>query len=121
MKRARYFSARVGLFPAFTHTLNIRPFNPHPTPPTKHTTHNTKQQVIVSVDRLDVCKGLPQKLMAFDALLENYPEWRGQVRGAVGATYAHVFVRVRTCMASCTHGIHRPTHPPMITHKPDRW
>jgi len=31
------------------------------------------------MDRLDVSKGIPQKLMAIESLLENYPEWRGKV------------------------------------------
>lgn len=37
------------------------------------------RRIIVSMDRLDPCKGIPQKLMALDSLLENYPEWRGNV------------------------------------------
>jgi trehalose 6-phosphate synthase/phosphatase len=37
------------------------------------------RKIIVSMDRLDPCKGIPQKLMAIERLLENYPEWRGNV------------------------------------------
>ena len=36
-------------------------------------------RVILSIDRLDYTKGIPQRLWAFNQLLERYPEWRGQV------------------------------------------
>lgn len=36
-------------------------------------------KVILGVDRLDCIKGIPQKLNAFDALLEQYPELIGHV------------------------------------------
>jgi trehalose 6-phosphate synthase/phosphatase len=36
-------------------------------------------RVILSIDRLDYTKGIPQRLRAFNELLERYPEWRGQV------------------------------------------
>lgn len=39
---------------------------------------NTK--VIVSVDRLDYSKGIPERLEAFRLLLQDYPKWRGKVR-----------------------------------------
>ena len=39
--------------------------------------HDTR--VILSIDRLDYTKGIPQRLRAFNQLLERYPEWRGQV------------------------------------------
>lgn len=32
-------------------------------------------KVIVSVDRLDYTKGIPERLRAFERMLENYPEW----------------------------------------------
>lgn len=37
------------------------------------------QKVIVGVDRLDYIKGLPQKLHAFELLLDQHPEHRGKV------------------------------------------
>ncbi|MBI5230672.1 MAG: bifunctional alpha,alpha-trehalose-phosphate synthase (UDP-forming)/trehalose-phosphatase [Coriobacteriales bacterium] len=37
-------------------------------------------KVILSVDRLDYTKGIPERLHAFDAFLERYPKWRGKVR-----------------------------------------
>ncbi|GAL86461.1 hypothetical protein MYP_3690 [Sporocytophaga myxococcoides] len=38
---------------------------------------NTK--TIVSIDRLDYSKGIPDRLLAFDLFLENYPDYKGQV------------------------------------------
>lgn len=36
-------------------------------------------KVILGVDRLDYIKGLTQKLIGYDAFLEEHPEWRGKV------------------------------------------
>ena len=36
-------------------------------------------KIIVGVDRLDYTKGIPEKLRAFDRLLERYPQMRGTV------------------------------------------
>ena len=37
------------------------------------------RKLIIGVDRLDYTKGLPQRLMAFERLLESYPSNRGNV------------------------------------------
>jgi trehalose 6-phosphate synthase len=37
-------------------------------------------QTIIGVDRLDYTKGLPDRLRAFETLLEEFPEHRGKVR-----------------------------------------
>jgi len=37
-------------------------------------------KTIIGVDRLDYTKGLPERLRAFELLLEEYPEHRGRVR-----------------------------------------
>ncbi len=37
------------------------------------------RKVILSVDRLDYTKGVPERLAAYDAFLERYPEWRHAV------------------------------------------
>jgi trehalose 6-phosphate synthase/phosphatase len=37
------------------------------------------RKLIVSVDRLDYTKGLPERLRAFHRLLQGSPEWRGRV------------------------------------------
>jgi len=37
------------------------------------------KRLILGVDRLDYTKGIPQRLEAFGALLERFPEWRGSV------------------------------------------
>jgi trehalose 6-phosphate synthase len=39
-----------------------------------------EMKTIIGVDRLDYTKGLPERLRAFEALLEEYPEHRGKVR-----------------------------------------
>ena len=37
------------------------------------------RKVMLGVDRLDVIKGIPQKLLAFEKFLEEHPEWRDKV------------------------------------------
>lgn len=39
----------------------------------------TGRKVVLSVDRLDYTKGIPDRLRAFDELLERHPEWREKV------------------------------------------
>ena len=36
-------------------------------------------KVVISVDRLDYTKGIPERLRAFQRMLEKYPEWTGHV------------------------------------------
>ena len=36
-------------------------------------------KVMLSVERLDYSKGIPERLDAFDAFLDKYPEWKGRV------------------------------------------
>ncbi len=37
------------------------------------------RRMILGVDRLDYAKGIPERLLGFERLLETKPEWRGQV------------------------------------------
>jgi trehalose 6-phosphate synthase/phosphatase len=37
-------------------------------------------RLLVGIDRLDYTKGIPRRLLAFESLLRNHPEWRGHVR-----------------------------------------
>ncbi len=37
-------------------------------------------RIVLSIDRLDYTKGIPERLRAFDAFLEQHPEWRGRVK-----------------------------------------
>lgn len=39
-----------------------------------------KQKLILSVDRLDYSKGIPERLEAFRLLLEQHPEYRGKIK-----------------------------------------
>ncbi|MEK0307265.1 bifunctional alpha,alpha-trehalose-phosphate synthase (UDP-forming)/trehalose-phosphatase [Bifidobacterium favimelis] len=50
-------------------------------------------KVIVSVDRLDYTKGLPERLKAFGAMLDKYPEWIGHVTYYLLATPSRENVR----------------------------
>lgn len=36
-------------------------------------------QVMLGVDRLDMIKGIPQKILAFEKFLEENPNWRDKV------------------------------------------
>ncbi len=36
-------------------------------------------RLIIGVDRLDYTKGIPERLQAFERMLERWPEWHGQV------------------------------------------
>ena len=36
-------------------------------------------QIMLGVDRLDMVKGIPQKLLAYEKFLEEHPEWRDKV------------------------------------------
>lgn len=38
------------------------------------------QKLMISIDRLDYSKGIPERLEAFRLLLEQYPEYRGKVK-----------------------------------------
>ena len=35
-------------------------------------------RLVIGVDRLNPCRGLPQKLLAFENLLTKYAQWRGK-------------------------------------------
>ena len=37
------------------------------------------QRLLVGVDRLDYTKGIPERISAFERMLERYPLWRGRV------------------------------------------
>jgi hypothetical protein len=37
-------------------------------------------QIMLGVDRLDMVKGIPQKLLAYEKFLDEHPEWQDKVR-----------------------------------------
>ena len=39
----------------------------------------TGERLIFGVDRLDYTKGIPERMRAFERMLEHHPDWRGQV------------------------------------------
>lgn len=38
-----------------------------------------ERRLILGVDRLDYAKGIPERLLGFERMLERFPEWRGKV------------------------------------------
>lgn len=50
-------------------------------------------KLVLSVDRLDYSKGIPERLEAFRILLHDYPEWRGKVRMQMVAVPSRVEVK----------------------------
>ncbi|XOD70290.1 MAG: alpha,alpha-trehalose-phosphate synthase [Sodalis sp. (in: enterobacteria)] len=49
-------------------------------PKLSHLRDKINGQLIISVDRLDYSKGLPERFQAYETLLENYPQHRGNIR-----------------------------------------
>lgn len=37
------------------------------------------RKIMLGVDRLDMIKGIPQKILAFEKFLEENPEWNDQI------------------------------------------
>ncbi|MDP2180992.1 MAG: bifunctional alpha,alpha-trehalose-phosphate synthase (UDP-forming)/trehalose-phosphatase [Actinomycetota bacterium] len=42
-------------------------------------TRTQNRKLVLSVDRLDYTKGIPERLRTFEALLDRHPSWRGRV------------------------------------------
>ena len=38
-----------------------------------------QKKIIISVDRMDITKGIPERLRAFERFLEKYPQWRKKI------------------------------------------
>lgn len=55
--------------------------------------YNKDMKLILSVDRLDYSKGIPERLEAFRILLHDYPRWRGKVRMQMIAVPSRTEVR----------------------------
>lgn len=51
-----------------------------------------KRKVVLSIDRLDYTKGIPERLDAFNTFLENNPKWHGNVTLALAVTPSRVNV-----------------------------
>ncbi|KAF5827092.1 glycosyltransferase family 20-domain-containing protein [Dunaliella salina] len=73
---------RVGTFPIgidperFTHALETDEVQSHVA---KLLNRYAGRKIMLGVDRLDMVKGIPQKLLAFEKFLEEHPEWRDKV------------------------------------------
>lgn len=59
---------------------------------------------MLGVDRLDMIKGIPQKLLAFEMFLEKNPEWREKVM------LVQIAVPTRTDVQECRFCSHPPFH-----------
>lgn len=72
-------TARV--YPIGVEPESIRRMAEGPLPPKLiHLRDKMNGHLIISVDRLDYSKGLPERFQAYEALLENYPQHRGNIR-----------------------------------------
>ena len=61
--------------------IDPEPFSPNrfmeEDPEMRHLVEATRgRKLLVGVDRLDVTKGIPERLLAFEKLLERFPDWR---------------------------------------------
>ena len=53
------------------------------------------RKVMLGVDRLDMIKGIPQKLLGFEKFLSEHPEWRDRVLLARNAVHSRPFASIR--------------------------
>lgn len=71
----------AGVYPIGVEPESIRELAEGPLPPKlAHLRDKMNGQLIISVDRLDYSKGLPERFQAYETLLENYPQHRGKIR-----------------------------------------
>ena len=77
--RIRRRSVEVGVFPA---TIDPQPFRVHSEEVREVAGLRTAlgdRRLILGVDRLDYSKGVPERLEAYERMLERFPEWRRRV------------------------------------------
>ncbi|MEW5311818.1 MAG: hypothetical protein WDW38_003503 [Sanguina aurantia] len=73
---------RVGTFPIgidperFTQAMETQEVQSHIA---KLLNRYAGRKIMLGVDRLDMVKGIPQKLLAYEKFLEDHPEWRDKV------------------------------------------
>ena len=65
---------------------------------------------MLGVDRLDMIKGIPQKLLAFEEFLEEHPEWRDKV------LLVQIAVPSRTDVPEYQVARDSPCHPSALVH-----
>ncbi|PZR19336.1 MAG: bifunctional alpha,alpha-trehalose-phosphate synthase (UDP-forming)/trehalose-phosphatase [Flavobacterium psychrophilum] len=46
----------------------------------QHNSANTESRLVLSIDRMDYTKGIPNRIKAFEYFLNKYPEFKGKVR-----------------------------------------
>ena len=78
VRRADHDTA-VGVYPA---TIDPRPFRARPAPPPELAGLQLalgQRRLILGVDRLDYSKGIPERLDAYERMLDRQPRWRRRV------------------------------------------
>jgi trehalose 6-phosphate synthase len=79
VKRRRKATPEVGVFPA---TIDPRPFQTHSEEAREVAGLRAalgERRLLLGVDRLDYSKGIPERLDAYERLLDRCPEWRRRV------------------------------------------
>jgi trehalose 6-phosphate synthase/phosphatase len=79
--RWRHGEVRLGVFPMGIDAADFsdRAASPEVAALVREHRHEG-MKLLVGVDRLDYTKGIPRRLLAFEALLQRHPELRGRVR-----------------------------------------
>ncbi|WJV53688.1 alpha,alpha-trehalose-phosphate synthase [Pectobacteriaceae bacterium CE90] len=72
----------TGVYPIGIETESIRKMAEGPLPARLEEAKRDLRHMknIIAVERLDYSKGLPERFLAFEALLENYPQHHGNIR-----------------------------------------
>jgi trehalose 6-phosphate synthase/phosphatase len=77
----RHREVRLGVFPMGVDAAQLGKLAESPEVRAVAHAHRVPgEQLLVGVDRLDYSKGIPRRLLAFEALLRTYPELRERVR-----------------------------------------
>lgn len=66
----------LGIVPLGVHPRDFEPEGDAVQRHIRRLHHKLGRKVIISVDRLDICSGIPMKLLAFETLLAEHPEHR---------------------------------------------
>ncbi len=80
--RPTTLSQRVGVFPIGIDPAPLREWASDPAGLSRGRTLRVSapgRKIILGVDRLDYTKGIPERLRAFERLLERHPDWRRRV------------------------------------------
>jgi trehalose 6-phosphate synthase/phosphatase len=72
---------RLGVFPMGVDTADFAARAARPEVATRVLEYrDSRQRLLVGIDRLDYSKGIPRRLLAVERLLQMHPEWRERIR-----------------------------------------